>query len=202
MSNSSAKTSLWMRALAVAGALVVLAVAQPNRAIALSGPVLKPRLSAPSAGREHALHGRGPVFAPRPPGPLALCPVDRPRHYVDDFGDARYAGGYHRHEGIDIMAPFETPIRAPFDGRADSSTSWAGGLQVYVYGRAGFVFNAHLTRAGQMGKVEAGTIVGYVGNTGDAQGGSPHDHFEWHPKGGPAVDPFRLLNRVCGPAKN
>lgn len=202
MSKPPAKTALRSRALAVAGVLVALAVAQPNRAVALSNPLGQPQLKAPIAGHEDALHGRGPVFGPRPPGPFALCPVDRPRHYIDDFGDARYAGGYHTHQGIDIMAPHGTPIRAPFDGRAESSTSWAGGLQVYVHGKAGFAFNAHLTRIGHMGRVEAGTIVGYVGNTGDAQGGSTHDHFEWHPKGGPAVDAFKLLNAVCRLRRN
>jgi murein DD-endopeptidase MepM/ murein hydrolase activator NlpD len=202
MSKPPAKTTLNTRALAVAGVLVALAVAQPNGAVALSNPTGKPRLKAPIAGHDGALHGRGPVFGPPPPGPFALCPVDPPRHYIDDFGDARYAGGYHTHQGIDIMAPYGTPIRAPFDGRAEASISWAGGLQVYVHGKAGFAFNAHLTRIGHMGRVEAGTIVGYVGSTGDAQGGSAHDHFEWHPKGGPAVDAFKLLNAVCRPRRN
>ena len=128
---------------------------------------------------------------------LQLCPVDRPHHYIDDFGDARWAGGFHRHQGIDIMAPRGTPIRAPFDGTAKRSSSWAGGLGVYVYGKRGFVFNAHLSRLGKLGKVKAGNVIGFVGNSGDARGGSTHDHFEWHPRGGKAVDAFRLLNAVC-----
>lgn len=95
------------------------------------------------------------------------------------------------------MAPAGTLIRAPFDGTAKESNSWAGGLGVYVHGKRGFVFNAHLTRLGKLGKVKAGDVIGYVGNSGDARGGSTHDHFEWHPRGGPAVDPFRLLNAAC-----
>jgi murein DD-endopeptidase MepM/ murein hydrolase activator NlpD len=126
-----------------------------------------------------------------------VCPVDRPRHYVDDFGDARWVGGFHRHQGIDMFAPRGTPIRAPFDGRAKASESWAGGLQLYVYGRKGFVFNGHLQRVGKTGRVKAGDIVGYVGNSGDARWSSTHDHFEWHPGGGAAVDAFRLLNAAC-----
>jgi murein DD-endopeptidase MepM/ murein hydrolase activator NlpD len=132
----------------------------------------------------------GPVFG--------VCPVDPPRHYIDDFGDARWVGGFHRHQGIDIMAPRGTPIRAPFDGRLETSINWMGGIQLYVYGKLGFVFNGHLDRVEKgSGKVKAGDIVGYVGNSGDARGGSTHDHFEWHPGGGPAVDSFRLLNEAC-----
>lgn len=128
---------------------------------------------------------------------FALCPVDRPHHYLDDFGDARYFGGFHRHEGIDVFAPRGTPVRAPFAGVAKVSRSVAGGLAVYVYGKRGFVYNGHLNALGHMGKVWAGTIVGYVGNSGDAIGASTHDHFEWHPHGGPAVDGFALLNAAC-----
>ncbi len=126
-----------------------------------------------------------------------MCPVDRPRRFIEDFGDARYGGGFHRHDGIDIMAPNGTPIRAPFNGIARATSNSAGGLGVYVHGRRGFVYNAHLSRLGKRGRVAAGTVVGYVGSSGNASGGSPHDHFEWHPKGGPAVNPFGLLKAAC-----
>jgi murein DD-endopeptidase MepM/ murein hydrolase activator NlpD len=144
-----------------------------------------------------------PASAPRQPKrTFVVCPVDRPHHYVDDFGAARWVGGFHRHQGIDIFAPRGTPIRAPFDGRVETSANWMGGIQLYVYGKKGFVFNGHLDRVGKTGRVRAGDIVGYVGNSGDARGGSTHDHFEWHPGGGAAVDSFRLLNQACrgGPA--
>ena len=112
--------------------------------------------------------------------------------------EPRYVGGFHRHQGIDIMAPRGSKVFAPFDGIAEVSVSWAGGLQVTLTDRHGnFVFDAHLTRTAHLGKVKAGTVIGRVGNSGDAMGGSTHDHFEWHPRGGPAVDPFAFLNRVC-----
>jgi murein DD-endopeptidase MepM/ murein hydrolase activator NlpD len=132
-----------------------------------------------------------------PDGPFAVCPVDRPRHYADDFGAPRFVGGFHRHEGIDIFAPMGTPVRAPFAGRVERSSNWAGGLSVRIFGRHGFVYQTHLSSYGKARRVRPGDVVGRVGNTGDAAGGPTHDHFEWHPGGGPAVDPFRALNAAC-----
>jgi murein DD-endopeptidase MepM/ murein hydrolase activator NlpD len=133
-------------------------------------------------------------------GVLQVCPVDPPNAYSDDFGAPRYAGGYHPHQGNDIFAPEGTPIRAPFPGNAVVTSNTLGGNAVTVYGALGYVYNAHLSRFGTLGPVEAGEIIGYVGHTGDAIHSPPHDHFEWHPDNGPAVDPFVHLNAVCRPA--
>jgi len=99
------------------------------------------------------------------------------------------------HMGSDIEAPTWTPIRAPFDGYASGSSSPLGGYQAYVRGDRGYVFNAHLIAYGDLGWVTAGTIIGYVGATGDST--ASHDHFEWHPWDGGAVDPYSLLSLVC-----
>ena len=142
------------------------------------------------------------------------CPVDQPRAVYDGFGAPRYAGGYHPHAGNDIVAPRGTAIRAPFDGTARTSWNSLGGNAVYVYGADGYVYNAHLDQTGYNGTVQAGEIIGYVGNTGDAQGGITHDHFEWHPNVTPsasdwppspygysvigtAVNPWPILSAVC-----
>jgi peptidoglycan LD-endopeptidase LytH len=196
-----------VRARLIAGATVLSLAMATSLAMTARAAAPAVRLSALSPQQTDdgtSLHGRGPLGSPgptRPRGPFAFCPVDPPRHYRDDFGEPRYVGGYHRHEGIDIFAPLGTPIRAPFDGVAEVSDSWAGGLQLTLTGKRGFVFNAHLSRAGRTGKVRAGTVIGFVGNSGDARGGSTHDHFEWHPRGGPAVDSYRLLNAVCRPRR-
>jgi murein DD-endopeptidase MepM/ murein hydrolase activator NlpD len=130
--------------------------------------------------------------------PLAVCPVGGPFAISDNFGDPRPepGGGFHWHQGDDIMAAMGTPILAPFDGVASVSHSFLGGLGVYVQGEYGFVYNAHLSLLGSLGPVEAGDVVGYVGSTGHSSG--PHDHFEWHPENGPAVDPYEYLMLVCG----
>jgi murein DD-endopeptidase MepM/ murein hydrolase activator NlpD len=127
-----------------------------------------------------------------------VCPVDAPRYIHDDFGEIVNVPGVepHVHRGSDIQAPTWTPIRAPFDGYAWASYTPLGGYQVRVDGARGTVFNAHLIDYGRLGWVGAGTIVGYVGSTGDAT--APHDHFQWHPWDGAPVDPYYLLRLTCG----
>ena len=97
--------------------------------------------------------------------------------------------------GNDITAATGTPIVAPFPGYASASKGELGGLEVRVQGELGYVYNAHLSSYGQLGYVQTGDVIGYVGSTGDAT--VPHDHFEWHPNDGPAVDPNPYLSVSC-----
>ncbi len=140
-----------------------------------------------------------PEPAPPPPpgggGPFQVCPVDPPRAYSNDFGAPRPGG--RTHQGNDIFAPYGTPIRATFAGKAANATNETGGLAVNVFGAGGFTYNAHMSSIGQLGSVQAGTIIGYVGTSGNANGTSPHNHFEWHPGNGGAVNPYYYLNEVC-----
>ncbi len=126
-----------------------------------------------------------------------ICPVDPPYQVADNYGILVDLPGVplHIHRGNDIAAPTGTPIRAPFDGYAWSGSSDLGGLEVRVRGDLGYVFNAHLLSLGKLGDVKTGDVVGYVGSGGDAT--VPHDHFEWHPGDGPAVDPNPYLSVVC-----
>ncbi|HEX2069901.1 MAG TPA: M23 family metallopeptidase [Actinomycetota bacterium] len=130
-------------------------------------------------------------------GPFYICPVQADGYYSNDFGAPRYTGGYHPHQGNDIFAGFGSPIVAPFDGRAVVATNRIGGLAVKVFGEEGYVYNAHLVAFGRLGDVEAGRVIGYVGNTGNADGTAPHNHFEWHPRNGRAVNPYPFLQEVC-----
>lgn len=140
-----------------------------------------------------------PEAGPNPPpsggGPFQVCPVDPPRAYSDTFGAPRSGG--RTHQGTDIMAPYGTPIRATFSGTASNASNELGGIAVYVNGSGGFTYNAHMSSIGQLGSVQAGDIIGYVGTSGNANGTSPHNHFEWHPGNGGAVNPYYYLNQVC-----
>jgi murein DD-endopeptidase MepM/ murein hydrolase activator NlpD len=147
-------------------------------------------------------------------GVFKVCPVDQPRAFGNDFGAPRYSGGFHLHMGNDILAPMGTPIRATFDGYASEVPNTLGGLAVEVRGSTGYTYNAHLSSysSNSTGSVQAGDIIGYVGTSGDAVGGPPHDHFEYHPNVIPshwppsaygysvidgAINPYPLLVQAC-----
>jgi murein DD-endopeptidase MepM/ murein hydrolase activator NlpD len=131
-------------------------------------------------------------------GVFERCPIRGWHSISDNFGITVRLPDVpvHRHEGNDILAYAGTPIVAPFDGVATASSSELGGLEVRVTGARGYVYNAHLSSYGTLGEVGVGTVIGYVGDTGDAT--TAHDHLEWHPGGGAAVDPFPYLTASCG----
>lgn len=130
-------------------------------------------------------------------GVFEVCPVPGYSRIYDDFGEIVDLPKVprHVHMGSDILAPTGATVRAPFDGVASASSSPLGGYQVSVKGAQGTAFNAHLSGYGRLGYVRAGTVIGYIGATGDAT--APHDHFEWHPGHGGAVDPYALLVAAC-----
>ncbi len=131
-------------------------------------------------------------------------PVGEPHSFGDSFGAPRMAETQyqHAHQGTDIMAPFGTPLFAAERGIITKmGTDVLGGTKIWVKGESGtYYYYAHLRSFGD-GMVdglvvEAGTVIGYVGDTGNARGGAPHLHFEIHPDGGPAVNPYPLLKVV------
>jgi murein DD-endopeptidase MepM/ murein hydrolase activator NlpD len=129
-------------------------------------------------------------------GVIQRCPIAGPTSFVDSFGWPRVG---HTHQGIDIMAPYRAPVVAAHAGVVSYSSSSSGGLQAYVRMPSGiYTFYAHLDGyAGVAGQnVEAGTLIGYNGSTGNA-GSANHVHFEYHPGGGAAVNPYQMLLAVC-----
>jgi murein DD-endopeptidase MepM/ murein hydrolase activator NlpD len=113
------------------------------------------------------------------------------------FGAFRADSGFH--EGNDLFADFGTPVVAVADGVvANVGSLPISGNRLWVYADSGDqFFYAHLASFAPAAvndrHVEAGTILGYTGNTGDAEPTPPHLHFEIHPDGGKAVDPNKFL---------
>ena len=145
--------------------------------------------------------------------PTLLFPVAGPTTYSDDFGQPR-AGGTH--QGNDLMATKKTPAIAVENGKVKFwTTSANAGCMLYLYGDSGTTYlYIHLNNDVTMkndnrGKCVAGTSyarglkdgahvtagqqIGYVGDSGDANGIASHLHFEVHPNGGAAVDPYAYL---------
>jgi murein DD-endopeptidase MepM/ murein hydrolase activator NlpD len=139
----------------------------------------------------------------------APFPVAGSASYRDDWGDPRSTPCPHLHQGNDIFANFGTPVVAPGAGSVQSyGFESVGGNSVYFMGDDGYGFyGAHLQSFAPGLKtgahVDAGTVLGFVGNTGDASGGSPHLHFQLYPPGhawGSPVDPKSWLDDMLNRA--
>ncbi len=129
-----------------------------------------------------------------PGGAIAVCPVAGPNSFVDSFGWPRPGGRVH--EGIDLISPYGTPIVAVQPGSAVRTPNPLGGNAVIVYGPGSdFTYYAHMSSYGAEGQVSVNTVIGYVGSTGDTN--VNHLHFEYHPGGGAAIDPYQALLAVC-----
>jgi murein DD-endopeptidase MepM/ murein hydrolase activator NlpD len=116
-----------------------------------------------------------------------VFPVYGPVAFGDTFGAARANTGWHH--GEDLFAPLGAPILAVTDGTL-FSVGWndVGGLRLWLRDRYGNEFYyAHLSAFSQLAvngnQVEAGDVVGFMGNTGDAEHTPYHLHFEIHPFG-------------------
>ncbi|HEV2950679.1 MAG TPA: peptidoglycan DD-metalloendopeptidase family protein [Actinomycetota bacterium] len=127
-------------------------------------------------------------------GAIQTCPVAGNNSFVDSFGWPRSGG--RTHQGIDLIAAAGTPVVAVASGNAREASSVLGGLGIVLEHDSGgdWTFYAHLSSFGAMGQVSAGTVIGYVGATGTTVN---HLHFEYHPSGGAAVNPYAALRAVC-----
>ena len=157
--------------------------------------------------------GTAGAAAPKVPDHI-IFPVVGRVSYIDDFGAPRPGG---LHQGNDLMAAKRSPAVAAESGTVKYwTTSRSAGCMLYLYGESGTIYyyihlNNDLTsRNDNRGKcvegvayavrngarVAPGQQIGYVGNSGDADGGMSHLHFEVHPGGGRAVSPYPYLQKA------
>jgi murein DD-endopeptidase MepM/ murein hydrolase activator NlpD len=166
-----------------------------------------PGTAAPSAAPATAVPPVAPAQVQYSGGALSV-PVAgvAPTQLTDTFTEARGSG--RRHDAIDIMAPRGTPILAAAEGTVEKLyfSNGGGGITIYVRSpdRRWIYYYAHLDRyapglaEGQ--QVRPGTVIGFVGSTGDASPDGPHLHFAvnamapgerwWE---GTPVNPYPLL---------
>ncbi|MDW3213033.1 MAG: peptidoglycan-binding protein [Ilumatobacteraceae bacterium] len=136
---------------------------------------------------------------------LEVFPVQGKCYYGDSWGYPR--GGGRVHLGVDIIAPEGKLLYAVADGTitkvyADYPGSLSGNGVRLTMADGTYFFYAHMVGVADgidVGtKVKAGQIVGAVGNTGNS--GTAHLHFEVHPQGGAAVNPYPMVKAIdaCG----
>jgi LysM repeat protein len=126
-----------------------------------------------------------------PTGSAWVCPVKGAR-FRNDWGFPR-GGGTRFHEGNDMFVGGGTPVVAPVSGTVTFKTGAIGGLQFRLEGKDGVVYiGTHMSDFGKEGKVSAGDVIGYVGNTGNAAGSPTHLHFGMYHKG-EVVNPYPTL---------
>jgi len=157
----------------------------------------------PPGGDSSTTTTTSPPPAPPPPPSSGgrTCPVNGAVSFTDTWGAPRSGG--RTHQGVDMIASRGTPLVAIEDGViARISASSLGGLTIWLTGASGDEFYyAHLdgyaSGVSSGDRVAMGTLIGYVGNTGNAQYTIPHLHFEVHPGGGSAVNPYPLAASLC-----
>jgi murein DD-endopeptidase MepM/ murein hydrolase activator NlpD len=130
---------------------------------------------------------RPPAITPKLTAGGYVFPVYGPSSFIDTFGAFRgdVSGGWHH--GDDIFAPLGAPILAIASGTV-FSVGWneIGGNRLWLRdGQGNLFYYAHLSAFSPLAvngnQVDAGAVVGFVGNTGDAEGTPYHLHFEIHP---------------------
>ena len=150
-------------------------------------PPVRPGEASPAGG--------GPVLAAASGW---VCPLAGPFSHFDDFGAPRHYGGWHK--GNDLIAPTGTPVLAVESGRVEHRANRIGGNSAYILADSGnYYYSTHLSAYENVGAgwVPAGTVIGYVGDSGNAAG-LPHLHFEYHLGGrGNHINPYPIVHEAC-----
>ncbi|MFO1432809.1 MAG: M23 family metallopeptidase [Candidatus Competibacteraceae bacterium] len=137
-----------------------------------------------------------------PPARLSVPVADvQPTQLRDTWGAPRSGG--RRHHGIDIFVPRGRAILSTTPGIVTTrGQNRLGGQSVGILGPGGqWHYYAHLDafaplRMGQW--IDAGTLLGYVGNSGNAKGTPPHLHYAIYGAQGGALNPYPLLAAGAG----
>ncbi|MDH3306628.1 MAG: LysM peptidoglycan-binding domain-containing M23 family metallopeptidase, partial [Acidimicrobiia bacterium] len=124
-----------------------------------------------------------------------VCPVPG-GDFFNDWGFPRSGGRYH--EGTDIFATRGSSVLAPVDGFVHQIVGTVGGIQFRLDGDDGHRYiGTHMDGFGAAGKVRAGEVIGYVGDSGNAIGSRPHLHFEILIDRTANTNPYPYLTEAC-----
>lgn len=132
---------------------------------------------------------------------LDAAPVRGSCRFANSWQATR--GGGRLHAGVDLISPAGTPVVAAANGtltRQTTEGSRSGNAWWLTTSSGTYFFYAHLSSFSNGltvgSSVQAGDVIGFVGSTGNAV--SPHLHFEIHPYGGGAVNPYSAIWMVGG----
>jgi murein DD-endopeptidase MepM/ murein hydrolase activator NlpD len=183
--------------------------AEAKETLAPERPAAPPSSEKP--GKAKGKRGQAPSILRRPIPSIEprltksgyVFPVHGPASFTDTFGAGRAVVGWHH--GEDIFAPIGAPVLAVARGTV-FSVGWndLGGNRLWLRDEQGNEFYyAHLSAFSPLAvngtQVQAGDVLGFVGNSGDAETTPPHLHFEIHPVGllglgyDGVVPPYRYL---------
>jgi murein DD-endopeptidase MepM/ murein hydrolase activator NlpD len=189
-----------------AGAHPGIPIAKAQEAVAAAIPAVAPEAVAPEAAPTPVpapALAPAPASAPAPTPAAAPAPAPQPTHVsplpgarvTATFGASGTNWSSGKHTGLDLAAPYGTPIKAAADGTVVSA-GWSGpyGLRVVVKHADGTstAYN-HMSRIEvSRGHIAVGQTVGRLGSTGNSTG--PHLHFEVTSADGTLVDPLHWLH--------
>ena len=156
-----------------------------------------PRLEVPATALKPAVRLSQAGVIMFPMDPLPKCALSK-----TSFGQPRSGGRIH--EGIDIMASLGQEVYAVDNGvlwrqaiNGEPNATLSGNAWYVRLTDGTYYFYGHLSSFAtglKLGDtVTRGQLIGYVGDTGNPGAGNYHLHFEVHPKGGEAVNPYPLL---------